>query len=123
MPGMPMRELVGLSWQQTDHITCGTISHVRLSHVQQTDMEKSILPNQSCQIKFSRSTQVPANLARLTSVGLHSSFSTLVVHTHQVPLATHQVPLATNQVQLAKSEKWDSLSNEQHVLTILKCKK
>ena len=55
MPGMPMRELVGLSWQQTDHITCGTISHVRLSHVQQTDMEKSILPNQSCQINLAKS--------------------------------------------------------------------
>ena len=49
-----MRELVGLSWQQTDHITNGTISHVQLSCVQQTDMEnfhltKSILPNQSWQ--------------------------------------------------------------------------
>ena len=60
--------------------------------------QKSILPNQSCQINLAksnlaRSTQVPANLARLTNVGLHSSFSTLLVHTHQVPLATHQVPL------------------------------
>ena len=99
MPGTPMRELVGLSWRQTDHITRGTISHVRLSHIQQTDMEKSILPNQSCQINLAksnlaRSTQVPETLARLTNVGLHSSFSTLVVHTHQVPLATHQVSLA-----------------------------
>ena len=50
-----MRELVGLSWSQTDHITHGTICHVRLSHVQQTDMEKSILPNQSCQINLAKS--------------------------------------------------------------------
>ena len=76
-----MRELVGLSWQQTDHITHGTISHVRLSHMQQTDMEKSIFPDQSYQINLAksnlaRSTQVPANLARLSNVGLHSSFST-----------------------------------------------
>ena len=94
-----MRELVGLSWRQTDHITRGTICHVQLSHVQQTDMEKSILPNQSYQINLAksnlaRSTQVPANLARLTEVRLHSSISTLVVHTQKVPLATHQVPLA-----------------------------
>ena len=116
MPGTPMRELVGLSWRQTDQITRGTISHVRLSCVQQTDIEKSILPNQSGQINLSKSifpnqscqinlaksnlassTQVPANLARLTNVGLHGSFSTLVVHTHQVPLATHQVPLAKSE--------------------------
>ena len=45
---------------------------------------------------LARSTQVPANLARLTNVGLHSSFSTLMVHMHQVPLTTHQVPLAKN---------------------------
>ena len=97
--------------------------------MQQTDMAKSILPNQSCQkilpkkscqinlakSNLAKSTQVPANLARLTNVGLHSSFSTLVVHTQQVPLATHKVPLV-------KSEKWDSLSNEQHVLTVLKIK-
>ena len=54
MPGTPMRELVGLSWLQTDHITRGTISHVRLICVQQTDMEKSILPNQSCQINLAK---------------------------------------------------------------------
>ena len=94
-----MREPVGLSSWQTDHITRGTISPVRLSNVKQIDMEKSILPNQSCQINLAksnlaRSTQVPANLARLTNVGLHRSFSILVVHTHQVPLATHQAPLA-----------------------------
>ena len=99
MPGTPMRELVGLSWRQTDHITRGTISHVQLSHVKQTDMEKSILPNQSCQINLAKSilaksSQVPGNLARLTNVGPHSSISTLVVHTHHVPLATHHVPLA-----------------------------
>ena len=102
MPGTPMRELVGLSWRQTDQITRGTISHVRLSCIQQTDMEKSIFPNQSCQINLAKSnlassTQVPAFLARLTNVGHHSSFSTLVVHTHQVPLATHQVPLAKSE--------------------------
>ena len=79
----------------------------------QINLAKSILPNQSCQSILARSTQVPASLARLTNVGLHSSFSTLVVHTNQVPVATHQVPLV-------KSEKKDSLSNEQHVLTILK---
>ena len=86
----------------TFFITHGTISHVRLSHMQQTDMEKSILPNQSCQINLAksnlaRSTQVPANLVRLTNVGLQSSFSTLVVHTHQVPLVTHHVPLAKSE--------------------------
>ena len=102
MPGTPTRELVGLSWQQTDHITRGTISHVQLSHMQQTDMEKSILLNQSCQINLAKSilaksSQVRGNLARLTNVGLHSSISTLVVHTHQVPLATHQVPLAKSE--------------------------
>ena len=84
-------------------------------------MDKSILPYQSCQLNFAnsnwaRSTQVPANLARLNNVGLHSSFSTLVVDTQQVPLSTYHVPLA-------KSEKYDSLSNEQHVLTNLKHKK
>ena len=98
MPGTPMRELVGLSWRQTDHITRGNISHATESHA--TDRHgESILPNQSCQINLARSnlarsTQVPETLARLTNVGLHSSFSTLVVHTHQVPLATHQVPIA-----------------------------
>ena len=65
---------------------------------------------------LARSSQVQGNLARLTNVGIHSSISTLVVHTHQVPLSTHQVPLT-------KNEKKDSLSNEQHVLTILKYKK
>ena len=99
MPGTSMRELVGMSWQQTDHITRGTISNVQLSHVQWTDMENSILPNQSCQINLAKSilaksSQVPGNLARLTNVGLHSSISTLVEHTHQAPLATHHVPLA-----------------------------
>ena len=94
MPGTPMRELVVLSWQQTEHIICETISHQQLSDVRQTDMEKSILPNQSYQINLAksnlaRSTQVPANLARLNNVGIHSSFSTLVVHTHQVPIDTH----------------------------------
>ena len=121
MPGTPMRELEGLSWRQTDHITCGTISHVRLIYVKQTDMENSILPNQSCQINLTksivaRSSEVLRNLARLTNVGLHSSFSKLVVHPHQVPLATHQVPLS-------KSKEKDSSSNEQHVLTSLKYKK
>ena len=43
---------------------------------------------------LARSSQIPGNLARLTNVGLHSSISTLVVHTHQVPLATRQVLLA-----------------------------
>ena len=86
-----MSVLVGWSWQKTDNITRGFISHVRLIRVQQTDMEKSILPNQSCQINLAksnstRSTQLTANLARLTSVGLHSSVSTLVVNTNQVPL-------------------------------------
>ena len=55
IPGTPMRDLLGLSWQQTDHISHGSISHVSLSHAQQTDMEKSILPNQACQIKLAKS--------------------------------------------------------------------
>ena len=101
MPGTPMRELVGLSWRQTDNIIRGTMSHGELSCVQQTDMKKSILPNQSCQINLTKSilaksSQVPGNLARLTNVGLHSSISTLVVHTHQVP-PTAQVPLAKSE--------------------------
>ena len=52
---IPTRELVGLSWRQTGHITRGTISHVRLIFAQQTDMEKSFLPNQSCQINLAKS--------------------------------------------------------------------
>ena len=109
---MPHCMLLGLLWQSchvwitcrticrvvlvmTDHITCGTISHVRLSHAQWTDMEKPILPNLGKILP--RSSQVPGNLSRLTNVGLHSSISTLVVHTHQVPLSTHLVPLAKNE--------------------------
>ena len=79
---------------------CATDRHGEFNHT------KSILPNQSCQINLGEIVQLPGNLARLTNVGLHSSISTLVVHTHQVPLA--------------KCEEKDSLSNEQHVLTILK---
>ena len=68
----------------------------------QINLAKSILPNQSCQINLAKSilaksSQVPGNLARLTNVGLHSSISTLVVHTHQVLLATHEVPLAKSE--------------------------
>ena len=67
MHGTPLREPVGLSRLQTDHITRGTISHVQLSGMQQTNMEKSIFPNQSCQINLAksnleRSTKVPANI-------------------------------------------------------------
>ena len=69
MPGTPMRELVGLSWRQTDHITRGTISHVRLSHMQQTDMEKSILPNQSCQIKFGKINQSHSKFGMIDQCG------------------------------------------------------
>ena len=69
MPGTPMRELVGLSWRQTNHITHGTISHVRLSHVQQTDMEKSILPNQSCQIKFGKINPSPRKFGKIDQCG------------------------------------------------------
>ena len=43
---------------------------------------------------------------------LHSSISTPVVH-------KGEVLLAKNYCSLAKSEKWDSLSNTQYVLTIL----
>ena len=43
---------------------------------------------------------------------LHSSISTAVVH-------KGEVLLAKNYCSLAKSKKWDSLSNTQHVLTIL----
>ena len=43
---------------------------------------------------------------------LHSSISTPVAH-------KGEVLLAKNYCSLAKSEKWDSLSNTQHVLTIL----
>ena len=71
-------------------------------------MEKPILPK-----SWQDLGKIPENLARFTNVGLQSSISVLVVHTHQVSLSTHQVPLA-------KNEKWDSLSNEQHGLTILK---
>ena len=49
--------------------------------MKQTDMEKSISPNQSCQINLvksilAKSFQDPGNLARLTNVGkrgLHSA--------------------------------------------------
>ena len=58
--------------------SCGTDRHGEIN------LTKSILTDQSFQI-------------RLTNVGLQSSFSTLVVHTHQVPLATHQVPLAKSE--------------------------
>ena len=43
---------------------------------------------------------------------LYSSISTPVVH-------KGEVLLAKNYCSLAKSEKWDSLSNTKHVLTIL----
>ena len=62
--------------------------------MQQTDMEKSILPNQPCQLNLAnsilaKSSQVPENLATLTNVGHHK----------------HQVQLATHQVQPAKSKE------------------
>ena len=43
---------------------------------------------------------------------LHSSISTPVVH-------KREVLLTKNYSSLAKSEEWDSLTNTQHVLTIL----
>ena len=64
-----MRELVGLSWRQTDQITRGTISHVRLSLMQQTDMETSILPNQSCQIKFGKINPSPSKYGKIDQCG------------------------------------------------------
>ena len=73
---------------------------------------KSFLPNQSCQIKFGKINPSPSK----SNVGPHSSFPTLVVDTQQVPLATQHV-------LIGKSEKYDSLSNEQHVRTTLKYKK
>ena len=69
MPGTPMRELVGLSWQQTDHITHKTISHVQLSHMQQTDMEKLILPNQSCQINLGKIIPSPRKFGKIDQCG------------------------------------------------------
>ena len=51
--------------------------------------------------------------AKFRKNDLHSSISTPVVHKGEVLLAKIYC-------SLAKSEKWDSLSNTKHVLTILK---
>ena len=57
-----------------NYLSCATELHVMDRHGE-TNLTKIL----------ARSSQVPGNLARLTNVGLHSSISMLVVHTHQVP--------------------------------------